>query len=44
EARRRGEKGEMVPEKLISTDVQSDTNNQQTTEMDIISLGSGTIL
>ncbi|CAG8448661.1 13195_t:CDS:2 [Gigaspora rosea] len=45
---RRVEKGEMVPEKIIS-DVPSDfnrsnINSQQTVEMDIVSFGSGTIL
>ncbi|CAG8562267.1 3077_t:CDS:2 [Dentiscutata erythropus] len=46
---RRVEKGEMVPEKLINEDMpsyinSSNINSQQTVEMDIVSLGSGTIL
>ncbi|CAG8765118.1 1411_t:CDS:2 [Racocetra persica] len=44
ELRRRVEQGEMVPEKLINADVPSNIDSQQTIEMDIVSLGTGTIL
>ncbi|RIB17122.1 hypothetical protein C2G38_2188159 [Gigaspora rosea] len=43
---RRVEKGEMVPEKIISGEyfIILNTSFQQTVEMDIVSFGSGTIL